>query len=184
MAAYAGIGSRRTPDRALDLIEECAERLCTVGWTLRSGGAGGADTAFENGCMRRLLLARCPRAEIYLPWPNFNGHGPGTLDRASDEAFRIAAKYHPRWPLLKPSVRRLLARDVHQVLGRDLDDPVKMVVCWTPDGTLDGQGPDSGGTGMALRVARGEVPGVAVFNLARPEHWTRIEGFVGRYLSL
>jgi hypothetical protein len=53
-----------------------------------------------------------------------------------------------------------------------------MVVCWTPDGSLDGQGADAGGTGMALRVARGETPDAEVFNLARNDHWNRLAAFV------
>ncbi len=45
-------------------------------------------------------------------------------------------------------------------------------VCWTPDGSLDGRGPDTGGTGQALRLcAAYRVP---VFNLARAEHLGRI----------
>lgn len=181
--AYAGIGSRRTPDDVLLLIEACAARLCAAGWTMRSGAAEGADTAFENGCMG-VELKRCPRTEVYLPWPNFNGHGTAALDRATEAAFPIAAKYHPVWFRLRPGARRLHARNVHQILGRDLNDPVLMVVCWTPDGTLDGEGPDSGGTGMALRIVRGEAPDAVVFNLARPEHRTRIERFVDKDLPL
>lgn len=183
--AYAGIGSRRTPTDVLITMTALGERLCAAGWTLRSGAADAADTAFEIGCL--MACHPRPRAEIYLPWRGFRSARlgeafstapPPTLDCASDDAFRIAAKYHPAWPLLKPSVRRLLARDAHQVLGRDLDDPVLMIVCWTPDGTLDGEGPDSGGTGMALRIARGEAPDTVVFNLARPEHRSRVEEFV------
>ena len=33
-----------------------------------------------------------------------------------------------------------MARNVHQVLGADLKTPVKMIICWTPDGSLDGKG--------------------------------------------
>ena len=44
---YAGIGSRRTPGPALNAMRATAERLATLGYTMRSGHAPGADTAFE-----------------------------------------------------------------------------------------------------------------------------------------
>jgi hypothetical protein len=51
------------------------------------------------------------------------------------------------------------------MLGADLDDPAHVLLCWTPDGTLDGRGPRSGGTGQAIRAAC-----VDVVNLARAKH--------------
>lgn len=54
-----------------------------------------------------------------------------------------------------------------------LDDPAAFVLCWTPDGSLDGTGSDTGGTGQALRIAAAyDVP---VFNLQRPDHRARVE---------
>jgi len=53
------------------------------------------------------------------------------------------------------------------------------VRCWTPDGSLDGRGPHSGGTGGALRIAAGEALGSQVFNRARDEHLRRVWTFVG-----
>jgi hypothetical protein len=62
---------------------------------------------------------------------------------------------------------------------------VSMVVCWTPEGTLNGRhphgaNPGSGGTGQALRVITGEYIDVPVFNLARSEHLDRICRWIGR----
>lgn len=47
---YAGIGSRNTPEPVLALMQRCATRLEVLGYTLRSGGANGADSSFEAGC--------------------------------------------------------------------------------------------------------------------------------------
>jgi hypothetical protein len=69
-----------------------------------------------------------------------------------------------------------MARNVHQVLGEDLKRPVKMIICWTPDGSLDGKGRDSGGTGMALRLAA-DYP-VKIFNLKLDEHQQRISAWM------
>lgn len=49
---YAGIGSRETPRSILDLMTAIARKLEALGYTLRSGGATGADTAFEEGVER------------------------------------------------------------------------------------------------------------------------------------
>lgn len=84
------------------------------------------------------------------------------------EARRLAASFHPAWAELDERTRLLRSRDVHQVLGRGLDDPAAVVICWTPDGSLDGASPAAGGTGQALRVAHAR--GVPVLNLARAEH--------------
>ena len=63
---YAGIGSRKTPPTIRSLMTKCANQLHNEGFTLRSGGAQGADTAFELGAQLR--------KEIYLPWRRFNGN--------------------------------------------------------------------------------------------------------------
>ena len=46
---YAGIGSRETPPKVLDLMTRLAQTLARDGWHLHSGGAHGADTAFADG---------------------------------------------------------------------------------------------------------------------------------------
>jgi predicted Rossmann fold nucleotide-binding protein DprA/Smf involved in DNA uptake len=46
---YAGIGARSTPPQILSVMTRLASKLEGMGYTLRSGGAAGADTAFERG---------------------------------------------------------------------------------------------------------------------------------------
>src|SRR4051812_10381420 len=171
---YAGIGSRRTPGDIFELMVECARLLASRGWTLRSGGAKGADTAFANGAY---LWA--PKVELYLPFHRYNGHQYARLYSPTDAAYRMAERYHPVWGRLEAPARTLMARNCHVILGPELDDPVSRIICWTPDGTLDGQGPDSGGTGHALRVAAGEAPAAKVTNLARQEDAAAVWQFTG-----
>ena len=52
MLYYAGIGSRETPDHVLETMASAAQYLGKEGFTLRSGGAKGADTAFDQGATR------------------------------------------------------------------------------------------------------------------------------------
>lgn len=167
---YTGIGSRSTPPDVLALMTSLARALAYAGFLLRSGHAQGADQAFERGAQEH--------TEIYLPWEGFNGLGAGdwigdgplVLPEPLTSSYRIAKEHHPAWDCCKPSVRSLHARNVHQVLGQNPDHPVLScaVMCWTPDGSLDGAGPRCGGTGQALRVAA--AYGVPVTNLARPDH--------------
>jgi hypothetical protein len=170
--AYAGIGSRQTPEEVLYLMTRAAEVLARQGWTLRSGHAPGADQAFEEGAGEH--------AEVYLPWPKFERDVP-ILGRAhprpSPDAVAVAAGHHPGWQHLSPGARALHARNAHQVLGPDLRSPVTFVICWTPDGSLDGSGRDTGGTGQALRIAASA--GITVFNLVLPEHRVRVEQMAG-----
>lgn len=143
---YAGIGSRETPAPVRAHFSMLALELGDAGWTLRSGGAEGADTAFEQG-----LSSYHPR-EIYLPWRRFAGNA-SPLFTPSPEAFALAEQFHPAWARCSEAARKLHARNMHQVLGQDLATPVEFVVCWTKEGS------GSGGTGQAIRLARArEIP--------------------------
>lgn len=147
--AYAGIGSQSTPEPVLDLMTRLARRLCARGYVLRSGGAKGADTAFEAG-------STVGASEIYLPWPRFRGHA-SELCHPKDAAFELAQKFHPAWHRCSIAARKLHARNVYQVLGPDLDSPSVFVLCWTVDGQA------TGGTGQAMRIAK--AYDIEIFNL-------------------
>lgn len=149
---YAGIGSRSTPGDIINLMTHIAICLYQKGFTCRSGGADGADTAFEAGAS--------PKVEVYLPWEGFNGRARGIVC-GEDEALRlIAARHHPAWNRLREPVRKLMTRNSAQILGRQpvIDAESEFVICWTVDGT------GGGGTGQAIRVAGAH--NVPVYDLA------------------
>jgi hypothetical protein len=164
---YAGIGSRQAPDWALELAEEFARRAREKGWTLRSGHAPGMDQAFERGAEQD--------AEVYLPWPQFESKVPCraryVCDHASRVSQQIASGFHPNWENLSNGARCLHGRNVHQVLGPNLEEPKLsiFVLCWTPEGR------GGGGTGQAIRIA--QHYGVPVYDLANPHIRQRVEGF-------
>lgn len=142
---YAGIGSRETPSDVLALFMMLGYNLAWRGHTLRSGHAPGADQAFEKGALKVIDEGREPLIELYLPWQSFEGGSDyATRTEPTDEAAAIAAEYHPRWQYLTQGAKKLMARNSHQVLGPDLNDPVHVIVCWTPG---------KGGTEQALRIA-------------------------------
>lgn len=158
MKAYAGIGSRETPLHICQMMTHAATWLEEAGWILRSGGAEGADTAFFYGTNKK---------EIYIPWKGFIGNYDAAIDIADlpEEivltARTIASQYHPAWVKLTPQVRQLMTRNVFQMFGRDFKNPSKFVICWTPNGSC------SGGTGQAIRIAKGN--NIPVFDLGRPD---------------
>ena len=170
--SYTGVGSRETPAAVLDFMAAMAATLARRRWVLRSGGADGADTAFEDGA-----LSAGGSTEIFLPWADFNGH-PSRLCSVDAQALSRAAKMHRAWERLLPSVRKLHGRNVYQVLGRGLDKPSRFLVCWTPDGVVSGEHCTraTGGTGMAIRIASAE--NVPVLNLCRQETREMLEEWV------
>src|SRR3546814_128419 len=79
---YAGIGSRETPADTCEEMALIASALEKRGFTLRSGFAGGADTAFELGTVREDLR------EIFAPWPGFGANPNSKWDQ-------------PRWDMIR-----------------------------------------------------------------------------------
>ena len=157
--AYTGVGSRETPPTILKEMHHIAYQLAIAGWVLRSGGANGADTAFEQGgdCARKPM-------EIYLPWKAFNRNA-SELHAPSADAMLIASEVHNGWKYLKEPARLLMARNVHQVLGEDLNSPSKFLVCYTRDGCTSHlqYSRKTGGTGMAIALA--SLFDIPVFNM-------------------
>jgi hypothetical protein len=146
MKAYTGIGSRRTPLDILNQMSLIAESLQNT-YVLRSGHAPGADIAFEDGISTN-------HKEIFIPWKGFNGSSSPLYNQPA-ESFYIASQLHPNWKNLKESVKKLMARNVQQVLGLELNNPSKFVICWTPDACMShkSRSKDTGGTGLAISVA-------------------------------
>ncbi len=164
MICYSGVGARKTPGPVLDLMFQIGLSAARKGLRLRSGGADGADLAFEEGAASACLGAAW---EVYIPWPGYNN-----ID-ASAEGFHVLKSSHVERNLtllvesgamsrshrnsLSSGAAALHARNCHVVLGIDLASPSSFLVCWTPGGE------DTGGTGTAIRLARHyEIP---VYNL-------------------
>lgn len=162
MIYYAGIGARKTPEDVCRKMFKAGKSMAQLGFCLRSGGAKGADSAFESGVddWTSTLTAdesTTPSKEIFLPFKGFNGNR-SPLYGSDREARMLAKEYHPRWDILSCLGRDFMARNVYQVLGRDLVSPSAFVLCWTPGGRVEG------GTGQALRIA--EDRGIPILNFA------------------
>ena len=151
---YAGTGARATPAAVLADMETMAGWLARTGWTLSSGGADGADSAFAAG-------APAGQRTVWLPWRGYNGHrGPDCRVPSAPAmagCMEIAAPLHPAWERCSPAVRKLHARNAAIVLSASLDRPVDALIAWTVEGRV------KGGTGMGIRIA--EARGIPVLNL-------------------
>lgn len=135
---YAGIGSRETPPEILLMMTAIAQRKHQDNCILRSGGAKGADKAFEAGAGTA--------KEIFRP------------SDATQAAYELSAKHHPAWDRCSPAAKGLHARNAQIILGRNLDSPASIVICWTEGGK------GGGGTGQGIRIAKGY--GIEVRDLA------------------
>jgi hypothetical protein len=119
-------------------MKRVAAYLSSKGYILRSGGADGADSAFEAGATD---------SEIYLPWKNFNNK-KGIVCSHHPKAIYLAKQFHPRYSSLSNGTKKLMIRNSHQIFGTDMNTPSDFVICWTKDGK------GGGGTGQALRIAK------------------------------
>lgn len=157
---YAGIGTRKLEGKESEVIERIAEHMAKWGWGLRSGGAKGSDVAFEMGCS-----SIGGRKQIFYPGElgvdQLFFHGDGSFSGSILACKLIARAVHPKGSSLAPDVLALHARSTYQILGPDLNSPVKVVVCCArtnPGGTY------KGGTAQALRLAK--MLNIPIINIA------------------
>ncbi|HUU86688.1 MAG TPA: hypothetical protein VMX17_02950 [Candidatus Glassbacteria bacterium] len=178
---YTGVGSRMTPSQVRNLMFAIASLLAEKDYTLRSGGALGADVSFEKGC-----ISVQGKREIYLPWAGFNGRkdydrifAPNYIndiiltnitDRFLWKATDLIEATHPNWEGLAPRAKRLHTRNVFQVLGQNLESKSDFLICWTPNGKV------LGGTATAIKIA--QRFNVRVFNLAIPFEQMELRTFI------
>ena len=148
MLYYTGVGSRKTPKEILFIMKSFAIKAAEKGFILRSGGAVGADNAFERGCYSVKGIRN-----IYY------------ADHCTPKAMIIASKFHPTWNKCSVYAKMLHGRNALQVLGDDLIIPSKFLICWTPDGCMshNERTIKTGGTGTAISIA--EYYNVPIYNL-------------------
>lgn len=163
---YAGIGSRETPQDVLDVMTKAATYLESLGYTLRSGGAEGADTAFEKGVKSKKQIFKgfdktgdTEKKIAHEIHPNLQGAMEGSKKRAiaKGKDGERSAK----------AVENLMARNTNQIFGEKLDTPVDFVLAYDPSGwTGKGPRPVKGGTLQAIDMAARK--GIPVINMADP----------------
>jgi len=189
--SFAGIGSRSQPYSLMLIMMRLSAVLMDKGWRLTSGGAQGADNAFEIGARLYFQYKDATPAvihdqlRIYLPWNGFEGRQegmPGVLVPSRfetwPEAVKIANEFHPSLKTLSGAVEKFMGRNGYQVLQDELNQPVDMLVCSTQDQCIDGTRTShkTGGTGQALRLASHHK--VPVRNLQHQPHLEKVVQFL------
>jgi hypothetical protein len=196
-----GVGSRETPESICHLMRMFAAVTYSLGYRWRSGGAKGADEAFEQGvlghphyqpgtCLDDVTL------QVFLPWngykpdPNseerkYQDYAKGYIDATKLSAYPQAQEmvpyYHPLGDRIRDPERRgifgMHARNMFQPLGPDLLSPSRHVYLYakpSPDARFV-----SGGTRTAHFVAsQNKLP---ITNFYFDESRNRIAEFLRGY---
>lgn len=183
MKYYTGVGSRSCSSEVIELIQKIGYKLAQDGYTLRSGAAEGADTAFEMGVIKYFnenfdYPAPASLAQIYIPWRSFVEIDEDFKDwykvlseqKTKLEAEEIASKIHPAWDKCSRGAKALHARNVYQVLGINLTTPSQFLIAYAQ---TDKEGKPKGGTRTSWMLA--EQSYIPCFNLYIKEHRERIE---------
>ena len=175
---YAGIGSRETSIDIQKEMYKIAKELESLGYVGQSGGAIGADKAFEGANQ---------------PWEKEDGTVAGTKEftrsksnvtkwakytdgkniaskfvvfkssDSNDKVRNIAKEIHPKkQKLSEKDGLDLHARNTFQVFGKNLDTPVDFVLFYAEE-QKDSIRP-KGGTGQAVEMAR--LKGIPTINMA------------------
>lgn len=170
---YTGIGSRNTPPKVLAFQTQIAGILEDAGYTLRSGGADGSDSAFEAG------VKNDDKKVIYIPWDGFNGryvrqenclvHLNYGLPNIY-YAYEMVAEIHPAPQKLKQGAKSLHARNIFQVVGHEELLVYSQFVLYYAEMGTDGL--PIGGTRTA--VAYAQKLGINCYNLYTESERERI----------
>lgn len=161
---FAGIGSRDTPDKYLEILEEGSRYLVKAyRLRLRSGHAIKADRACEIGAGGF--------ADIYLPWktygikpykedPGMKVIGDTIIPEREDQIAEFMCDLVGRKPFdeMNNGVQLLMSRNVNQIIGhfRPFRELSRIVLCYSWK---------MGGTSYATALAKHyEIPVINVLD--------------------
>lgn len=187
---YTGVGSRETPENVMGIMEDAAFRLARIGFVMRSGKAGGADSAFQLGVQKYCESIDkgnneeyCGSlAEVYIPWDGFSGGDIKLWDfwdiplnyldhlipEQVEERNKLVSEIHPNYEALlkKRGAFAMHSRNMHQVLGGNILEPKPSSFCLYY-AKEDKNGNPMGGTASAVNLSKRH--GIRVLNLNTPE---------------
>lgn len=143
-------------------------------WKFRENPSHLFGTNIKPNVMKEMIRVA---AEYHPGWYNErfkkeNVNGKIKINKNEiDENYKIEETYQE----LKDTYKKMMSRNVCQIKGENLDNPVKFVICWTADGVIDKEHrtKDTGGTGQAIAIA--SDLGINVYNLQREDHLLRIK---------
>lgn len=166
---YAGVGSRKTSHKTMVIMTEVARSLAASNRViLRSGGARGADLAFEDG-VRHNQLKEIYVAHKFGPYPH---HIP-----LEEDMYLVAKNYllkneilsMDHWKRLSHFSKRLHARNYYQIFGLN-GIKSSFILFWCPYD--EARKEYVGGTRTAIRIAMKEQ--IPYFNVENPLDMMRL----------
>jgi hypothetical protein len=151
---YTGVGSRSTPTEVLQLMTYTAKILDKLDYTLRSGGASGADCAFERGSNKHAIYS------ISRNHTPVSGKASIIPDLEPYRQLVLECCLHYK-NIRNQNIKDLHTRNICQVIGHIPSEIIKsdFLLCYTYSGEC------IGGTATAIRCAeRFDIP---VFNFGK-----------------
>lgn len=167
---YVVTGNKEAPPSIVAELESLVKRIEALGYTTRTGGLDGVDSAVEKVSTK---------LELYLPWKGF-AEKESKLYWNDDLAMQAAKKYSPVFDNLKPVVQAFLAKNARMVLGTKFDSNALFLLCWSDDGAEAKKDVTSrtGNVGHVILIANSI--GIPIFNLGNEDTKQRLYN----YLSL
>ena len=167
------IGSRELEKQAeyqndIKLAEKVCYRLAELGIVMTSGLCHlGMDAIAQRAFSQAIVDGKASTSQIEVYIKDLNEIKRSTLPNKELAIVRnpdliqrseeLAAMVHGAWDRCNEWARGMHSRNMHQILGYDLETPVDAVITWTANGHI------KGGTATAIRTAlRLNIP---VFNL-------------------
>lgn len=108
-----------------------ATKLVEEGFVFRHNGAS------DNKLQNKILEIDNIKVESYLPYPKFNENiKKATISNFFELPFKYAAElYGQRYNELKKGARAIYASQLQSLLGKECNNPVDFLLCYSPDGS-------------------------------------------------
>ena len=168
-------GTDGVPDDVLDKMLSISKVLMKSGFMLRFNGE-------TEGFNTKILDIDIARVETYLPWKTFNKDNISLtpkMVRPNEDAYHTAAYYHKKFKELPNSARAILARDVHVLLGENVKNPIKLLLCYSSDGAESIKEINfkvTGYIGFSIMIC--DAMGIPVFNLGKKDAVSRLVEYI------
>ena len=156
----------------IQLCYDVAYRLAELGIIMTSGlCTDGMDGIAQKAYSQAVLdgKANTSQFEVYVaeqkninasPLPNKHLaiiRNPKLVKETHQMCLKVMGESH--WNRCNDWAKGMHSRNCHQIFGYDLKSPVNAVICWTPNGNIQG------GTATAIKLAMDA--NIPVFNLGR-----------------
>ena len=168
-------GKEGVPNDVLEKMLSASKVFMKSGFVLRFNGE-------TEGFNTKILDIDIARVETYLPWKTFNKDNISLtpkMVRPNEEAYHVAAYYHKKFKELPNSARAILARDVHVLLGENVKNPIKLLLCYSSDGAESIKEINFKVTGyISFSIMICDAMGIPVFNMGKKDALSRLVEFV------